>query len=544
MQKSSLLVWIGLLCSGLSIILPVWYKIIPFVIIAILLSYVYQREKNTINFLVLLCISGLYLICNSTLISLDASNTMVSTLNSFIDGILGVAEAIVIIVPIVGCIAGVIACIAGVGMNIDALIRVVILTVTVILITIIYIFICTLIGIPLIGMEWIQNFIINAWNWIATQLQTLGGTVIGTIPNITLSSSNISPHAISLTVSAGYPLILSFITFLVGCYYKIFDNKIVFGSRVNEPQPILPDDSNRFTIASKTNLSFLAFIVIEFCVWIYFAVSYTPEVFLTYQNILFFSVYSIIVLGVSIFLYLGTGILAKNTIKGTLIGTLLGILLLFMFQNMFVSQTVSLSSIKNEVGNPILIQIANYFMFVSPTETLLFQIFLPALILLYFFNKNRVLSEPELIEKIDQCNTQISIYTAFTTYDVVKSQKKLEQLANEKAKWQKLLKELNLERELGLTPAKTKMTSIQFLEYLLLVVIFNIGFGMLHFFKSGFYPDISSFIASGLLAIYTCSGMIISLIGYKYGWISAILSHALFDSITLILVFVMSGGLI
>lgn len=571
MQKSSLLVLIGLLSSVLYLILPSWYKIICFIVPTITLAWVYQRTKNGLNYLIILLLSGLYLICASSLMSLDIilpdtivnisdafHNTVVVnsapfSLGSVLDTVFGVAEGIVIIIPIAMAVYGVVMSVVGLGTNIDTVLKVLLVAIAVILVSFVYFTICTLLGIKIWGGEWFQTFITQVWNWIASLSTTTFGSALTSVglntdnaPQMTLDAVVSTPRLLSLTVTTIYPLLLSFLTFGFGLYYKIFKNHKVFGSIVSEPQPQpdIIDDSNRFTISDKKNLSFLAFIVLEFCFWIYFAISYTPESFLTYQNILFFSTYSIIILGISIFLFLGTGILAKNTLKGTLIGTLLGVLLLFLFQNMFVGQTTTLSAIKNEMGNPTLIQIANYFVFVSPTETLLFQIFLPALVLLYFFNKNKVLSEPELIEKIDQCNTQISIYTAFTTYDVVKSQKKLEQLANEKAKWQKLLGELNQERELGLTPAKTKMTSIQFLEYLLLIVVFNIGFGILHFFKSAFYPDISSFIASGLLAIYTCSGMIITLIGYKYGWISAIISHAIFDSITLVLVIVMSGGLI
>jgi len=182
-----------------------------------------------------------------------------------------------------------------------------------------------------------------------------------------------------------------------------------------------------------------------------------------------------------------------------------------------------------ETEYPILIQtqILNQFLFVAPTETLLFHIFLPGLVIFYYLQKTKT--------KEDLDKLRIEIQTLEVSAEIhkqlndVKRYAKTMQILNKKK-----IKLSRVEKEPGIPQSKLK--NINFIIYFAFCIFFNCIFSILHFIKSGLTFEL--FWSSGLGFLYMSSGIIITMVGYRFGWLSAILTHAIYNALMLFLILI------
>jgi hypothetical protein len=255
----------------------------------------------------------------------------------------------------------------------------------------------------------------------------------------------------------------------------------------------------------------------------------------TYQNIGFFSIYLIVSLMVCVFLTLGIGSPTRLS-KDSIFGTFIGVAVLFVYANLF-TQVQTFDMINIEYQDLTQIKILNQFLFVAPTESLLFHVFLPSIVIFVFLQKNKVLTQEELQSQLTSISDQIQ-----SLQDMARIHKNT---ANQKSyvETEKLIKKAKLKKHsLEFTPIgvqTNKLSETDFIIYLSCITAFNVVFSILHWFKSGLSFEI--FWSSGIGFLYLSAGMIITLISYRYGWLSGILSHAIYNSAILSMVMLMGG---
>lgn len=551
MENRNKLIIAGLIGILAYFVLPSWSKIFAFLIPTLTLSYVYSNRN--LNTTVIIFCSLLYLLFPSSLFTLSTSTSLELQLVRWIESPVTVIMGLVIFVPLIISIVSLIIAVVNlvnpmawatgkVELDAEKTIKTVLRTIVVVAMILIFALIAGLFGWKIYGIDWLQGVLVKVWDYLVNLPRAITNNdvvkeAIGIgdeMPGFQIALNSLqNPRILGLTVASIYPLLLSIVVVIIGIFYTI--------TRSNPKGEA--DYQNQFERPLSLNLAFLIFLLIIWIVAFMFYLSYTIESFLNYANIGFFGLYLIITSGCCIFLTLGIGTPTKNS-KMTAYGIFLGVMLLFIYQNMF-SQARSLNLIGLEYVNITSVQILNNFVFIGPTESLLFHVFGPSLVLFVFLRKNVVYSDEELAEKKADLRNQILIAesTAKIRAELLDKQdvkdkkdyaKNIREVANLRIKLAKL------ENQTG-TPVNNDTKAIsnsQFMVYLFSVFGFNILFAILHWFKSGLTFEI--FWSSGLGFLYLSSGMIITLVGYKYGWLAAILSHAIHNSLILLLVALMS----
>lgn len=544
MQNRTKLFVAGLIGILLYFILPKWTKIFAFLIPMFTLSYVYS-DRN-LNFYIIIFSSLLFLLFPSSIFTLSVTSSLELQLFRWIESPISVVMGLVIFVPLVISVVSLVIAVinlvnpsawasGNVQLDAEKTINTVLKTVIVICMVLIFGLIAGLFGWKIYGLEWLQGVLVKVWNYlIALPKEITDNDVVkeaigigNEMPSLQITMSALTnPRVLGLTIGSIYPLLYSITILIIGIFYWITKSN---------PKPS-KEEPNQLERPRQLNLSFLIFILIIWVVAFMFYLSYSIDSFINYANIGFFGIYLTITSGCCIMLTFGVGSPTKNS-RSTVFGVLFGVMLLFMFQNMF-TQARTLNILTNEYADLTIVQILNNLIFVAPTESLLFHVFPESLVLFVFLRKNVVYTEEELNDKISELNTQIML--SQTTSEIRKEfnqkteyAKNMKELTNLKIKLAKLVHQ----KEIGIENTQKTISNQQFIIYLFSVFAFNVIFAVLHWFKSGLTFEV--FWASGLGFLYLSSGMIITLIGYKYGWIAAISCHAIHNSIILFLVFLM-----
>lgn len=532
MEKRDILILTGLLGILIYFVLPGWTKIFAFLIPTITLAYVYSNRN--LNYYIITGCSCLYLLFPSSIFTLDASNPL-ANLQEQIMVPLNVIFGLIYFVPLTLAVA-------GIGISITNLVnplswltgnatletentikttlKVIIVVVMILVVT----WLASIFDWYIYGLSWIKDTVVTVFNWFCDKM----GASQYRISSLNALLSQMNQAKIMFSVTSVYPVLLSSISVLLGIFYYIL--------RTN-PKADSKSETVNFTRPLKLNLTFVVFLLSILIIAFVFYLSYSLESFVNYQNIGFFSIYLTITSVLCVLLSLGVGSPTENS-KNTPLGILFCVTLLFMYQNMFV-QTRTLNILSNEFVELTLVQILNNALFVCPTESLLFHIFPESLVLFYFLRKNRVLSPTELDNRILELKNGIMVNETSANIHLANKDTK------SYAKTQKIIvkdkQELNdLERQKTNEVKETYKTlsNQQFVIFLVSVVIFNVLFSSLHWFKSGLSFEV--FWSSGLGFLYLVSGIIITMIGYRFGWFSAIASHAIYNSLVLFLVLLAS----
>ncbi|MGQ4875996.1 MAG: hypothetical protein ACP6IY_18165 [Promethearchaeia archaeon] len=244
----------------------------------------------------------------------------------------------------------------------------------------------------------------------------------------------------------------------------------------------------------------------------------------------------------------------SNTIKGTLIG-LIG---LFLITRLFYTQkTITAYSIQDyskSIG-----YVVNQFIFVAPAESIFFQVFLPGIVagLLikytknylhridqfgefngtknYYLNKieDEIATEQFIIDYYKHAHT-----TSQDRINLAFAESRLSALQNEKRKLEKLPNEFHIN-------LKSIFGRSENIAYFIIfgVIIPSFLFATMHWIVQFYMNNLDFFIfwLSGLGIIYLAGGMWFTFIAFRYGWLAAILTHAFYNTSTIIMIILLGG---
>lgn len=242
------------------------------------------------------------------------------------------------------------------------------------------------------------------------------------------------------------------------------------------------------------------------------------------------------------------GILPAKTgnVRDTLEGTLLGVGGIFFFYNML---STGLSVIEFQ-DTSILVKILNQVFFTAPTESLIFHVTIPGISLLFAFymythfkkRNKRYLSENQILTlQLKQARLR-ELYNQALTYDSTEIEYKGQQytvsgLSTEIFNIDNDIKLAELEQQKDITISLNTLifSKVQYTIFIatFCVIIPNIIFSTFHSFRSQY--NILDFWANGLGFIYLGSGAWLTFITIRYGWLPCILSHALINIISILL---------
>ena len=535
-KTSKTLAWAGLLGILVYLLLPGFLKIFAFLIPAIALSYSFSKK---FNWYILLTLSLLFILFPSSLFTMDVSSPFnITATEVYIKNIMQVLITIfVVIIPILALVGAIYAIYVGqVNEGITTIIKVI----ATIVIAAVVMFFGSMLGWNLLNLEIIKPVADMFWNVIKDILNFFTQSVpeffgakeedylsLKMGDDIELLSVIDSPKTLFLSVESVYPLFLSGFCHVIAL--------IQYATKIDIKKIDNMDDEQRFNRPNTQDFSFLIFLIIVLIAAFMLYLSYSFEAFLNYQNLGFFGIYLSITIVSCIMLTLGIGSATKLS-PDTVVGVVLGVALLFLYANMF-TQMQTLNILGLEYQDLTSIKILNQFLFVAPTESLLFHVFLPSLVVFYYLRKNQVLSKEELDLKVNTLEIQIN-----TKEDILRVYN-LAQNTNEYARNIKEINKLKLKiltlKQSNSSVQSRKFSNRDFIFYLVYCLLFNVCFSILHWFKSGLTFEV--FWSSGLGFLYLSSGFILTLISYRFGWLSGVLAHAIHNSTTLLLITLMAG---
>ena len=518
--------FIGSILGILSyLLLPSAWKLLGFLFPLISLSLVFSEKAKKINITILLSLSVIYLLFPTSIFSLDSISSFnvnkVATL--FTNGVSWLLYIVAIGLPLL---------LLGVAIASYSTLQfkqgnqIVLKLILIVIFLIIFVALCTIFDWSIIPTQEIRDSITKIANWFEG---------IGLAPKSEITLDSINSNGLSgAFLLTGFPIALSFVQFIFGIVFyfkqdksnKIIDNMVKKETiRLNKPF--------RFNL----NMVYYMIILLVFAFGLY--LSYDLESILTYQNQGFFSIYLTISVVSLILLSLGIGSYSK-TGKNGFVGIIYGIVGLFIFFNLF-SQIQTLEMLSFEYSNITTNRIISQFLFVAPTESLLFHVLIPSLYLfsiMYFNERNsneKIRSkitelniDNHLLESYSDSNLQYNQIIKKDNTDIYKNFTKsiLKNKRNIRKLQKKLINDVILDSE-------TKISNNQFIVYIVIVLLSNVIFATFHYFKTGL--SLLDFWLYGIGLVYLGSGLWITFIGYRYGWMSAIMVHALNNAITLAL---------
>jgi hypothetical protein len=314
------------------------------------------------------------------------------------------------------------------------------------------------------------------------------------------------------------------------------------------------------------------------------------------------ALYMIITLVASIPVLLGKLPVFEGTTSSNAMGVLMGMAGLFLAAQALSSVSaqdmgafaLNVTSFMSAVPlwGSTLLSVGDTFAFTAITESLLFQIVIPCLSLLYLYRRIRNVEQRDtdiqLGAKIRE--RELDIKRAETLILIYSDKKKLnEELVNVIAvakifpKEAKLLESVEKRQKLSskiaylrkqvlkaneeilqikdylgkhasVTWGRMVFSKWSYAPYFLVVTVLlpNILFAIFHYFRSGGYDTLGNmnppqdfwlWAVQGPFLIFVVSGMILTLIGMRYGWYSAILTHGIWNAMLIMLSAVAIGGL-
>ena len=286
-------------------------------------------------------------------------------------------------------------------------------------------------------------------------------------------------------------------------------------------------------------------ILILFGAWMLFlnfAGIYQETGIIQFTQIGYISIYTIMVVTAVIFLSLPRVTLyVKSNWKNTTIGTFIGLAILYMMLQFMTGSTKTMSAYEYEYTDPAVLQVLNTFVFVAPAESIFFHILIPAFFLGWMYNRARKNLQRETLtiveQKLEQINNKIdALEEVREIFPKGTKQRamivyRLESLRRRK---NKLRRPVVLDKDFVFQDLNV------YLLFYIVILGSNLLFSISHWVLSG--VDFYIFWLSGLGIIYLVAGCIMTIIGWRYGWFSAILTHAIYNSLSIIMLALLAGG--
>jgi len=298
------------------------------------------------------------------------------------------------------------------------------------------------------------------------------------------------------------------------------------------------------------------------------------------------ALYLVIILGASLPILLGSLPVYKGTFFSNVYGVLIGIAALFLSQQAITAfaYNYNVLSFALDLSSSIpntLFSIGDNFLFVATTESILFHIAIPSVAIVYLYRKTRTKDKRYIDSKVREKMREIKyeIRLKRSVQSVLEEKKKLtkevleiaailpeveadveeikrlKKLSAKKVYLEEKIKGLEeefatLEDYLGkysrVSWGRMVLSEWKNAPYFIIVVLLvpNLLFAFYHWFRSGGFnefgqlnppPDLVLWVAEGPFLVFVISGIILTLISFKYGFYSAILTHGTWNSIIIII---------
>lgn len=573
-QKRWTMVISGILGIIFYFLLPASYKIFSFLIPAVGLSFAFS--KAGFNYPILLLLGIVFLLFPSSIFTLDSSNPYdIEAIRSqnMIDNTINTLVSVFCFgLPLILVLGGIWAIIQG---NPESGVSALSKAAMLIIVVGVFITVLSWFGIPLGPFNGVAEFFNTLMDYITratVKIQTTvdtwlngSGSGNGEIEqsvcdsakteevkeacewlasqdkfNLDVSTLNPQNGQIQLIIIGGFPLNLSLfniIIALISMWFKLDLPKFDF------------DTPMRISRPSNINYEFLIFLAIILVAYFTYYLVLGDSLFMTYRTLGFFTIYLTIITASCIILAFGFGSVVKTNWQ-TLLGILFGNVSLFIIFNLF-TQATTLDAYGQEYSetelhlNYILVQ----FIAVGPAESFLFHIFIPALCLSLLLLQIKRYNNKELDQEISQIRLRVSrldLENSYYQLALIKPKQNYKQEGGNIDDYIERISEINrlnnriaeIERtkEQEIEPNIKYLSNKQRAIFVVVVVLSNFLFAIMHWFNSGM--DFRLFWASGLGLIYFLSGIVITTISFRYGWLAGILTHAINNSAQIFLILI------
>jgi len=496
--------------------LPGQYRILSFLLPVIALAYCFEKMRSTIIVLSFATVA----LFPTSIFTLDVGFSIENVINivNTIDGtVTGLTGFAIIGLPTIGVI---IIIGAVVTLQFDKILNMVIKVVISIVITITVSMIMNELGYSIFGDH------LGELNDLYHRLvNELPGEISNNLPSLDFNSENF----ISYQFVNAFPLILG------GICLAIPISSWIIGFKIPNPEFDILGKETELSRPNQPNYEFFIMLCVLLLGIFGFYLKTPVSEFINKGNLGYISIYSTVSITSCLLLGLGIGSISKIKLKYTIIGIIAGYFMLASFHNMFTPVTMdALNAYALEFENFTVYRIVATWLFVAPSESLLFHVLLPSLVIYFLMlpvkraNNEKINEEIELLKmNIDRLQTQ-SIY-----YQNSKMIKELGDNIENIERKQKRIFLLQKQKKEPILFTNKFMNKTKWAVFLSLSLLFQFIFASFHYFNSGLL--FKTFWLSGLGIIYLISGCILEYIAIKYDWLACIIVHALNNSVVLIL---------
>jgi len=580
---------------------PSWLKFLAFFLPIIVLCWVYKSRNDLFNQNLFIILGIIFFLLPCSYITFDASTNYSVDMLNFIMPVVDIFSLLIFVgLPVFLFVCAIIAIIRGnIGGATNAITKLIIIIIFVTLA--IYIF--NIIGISIPGVTGgvfrlysimisiivqIPLVIIEAINWIIKFLNVFILAITGVmkwfgvettfdkIPSIELPREiegafssfkgiysfdiaaerfdNMTHTERVFAVHNSLPLLISILCIA----FAIFSSRKKWHARITDVFTKLDyeeKEKERFFFPNMdyTLIIYIVIILIAaFGIYLTYVNAFKKEGALAYEmfKVLgFFSIYLFLsIIPLILLNFSGLAYYKKAKIGDSIKGTLIGLIILFIvFQVMNSGTTMSAMALENHSGE--ILYILQTFIFVAPSESLMFHVFIPALVMgmiaSYSGKKVFQLQGLSVTERLVLKSAEIMAkQETVSIYENLGYKKKV---ARERAKLNKLNQErTEIVKEITDIVSVYEETIFGRPASVIILIIFGMilpsfVFASFHFFTSGL-DDYVLFWTSGLGTIYFTGGCVFIYLNLRYGWLSAVLAHAAWNTWTIILVVFLTVG--
>ena len=369
----------------------------------------------------------------------------------------------------------------------------------------------------------------------------------------TLNSEARNYPQILYTVHDSLPLLISGVCFVTG----IFMIKQEWEQRIEDLITNISKDDKKpkkeYIYHSHVNLKMLIYMFIlmfsAFIIFLGYDNSFGEDPREDYRYFGFFSIYMFMAIIPLILFQLQGFTYYKdsnlyNTIEGTVYGTAVLFLITRLFYTVPLIEAYSVLNLRKDVA-----YLVNTFIFVAPAESIFFHIFYPALVA-GAIKQHVAKKRSERIEITDRdmlLEYELEIIFEGIRAEVFKEkgykedyEATMEYLALLKEEKVDFEGEIDVDLDEKSIFGRTRSNAL-FIFFALFLGSFL--FALIHwvipFMEYGL--DFITFWTCGLGIIFLCGGMWMIYIGIRFGWLSCILTHAIFNTLTILITIAVLG---
>lgn len=582
--------------------IPPTFKIFSFLIPLFILCFCLTSENSSFNINLFCVISFIFVLIPTDLLtfSMDASGNIVNNIMGMnfelyytIESIVNIIVIIIfIVIPIILLVGSVYAIIIGqVNNAVKGLVKLFIVIFVVMIVAIIFNFI----GFDLFGAldiildiyvgiaKFLASIPVYLYNWLDGVETFFNIDNLPTLPNELYAFAGVTPpsgevladpmdsiflqdalvgmsyHEILFAAHDSFPFIIASMCLVSAIFYsnKKWESHLESTLAKYEEKELKPKKPRKYFPGLNYKLIFYGVLILGFAFAIFLSDAnaysqFTNEdltgtiLYDMFKTIGFFSIYVIISIFSILVLNYGRGVHYKDaTFRNTCKGIVYGLTGLFFFFYFFTSaKTMDTMSYANTPSD--IAYIINQFIFVAPTETLFFHVLIPALvsgaILYYTGRKLKKTSVLDIETELNKINAQISMQINRIDFYKTTNKKQLSYETNLLNHLLKKKRSLELKTIKVNVQEKTLFGRLTNVVLLIIggIIIPNIFFSLFHIFASNM--DIYNYFLSGLFFIFLVAGCWFTYISLRYGWLSCVLSHALWNSLNVILILIFTAG--